>query len=130
MQLRLLYPYFLAILVLLPLVVLWLRRTPRRLSPGRRRFLIALRLAVLILLVGALVRLSLTQAYQRANVVFLLDLSQSIATTVRQQALDFMQAMVAQKRPQDSVEKATAAAHLDVPGEGDGRDNRTPPSAP
>lgn len=103
MQLRLLYPYFLAILALLPLVVLWLRRTPRRLSSGRRRFLIALRLAVLILLVGGLVRLSLTQAYQRANVVFLLDLSQSIATTVRQQALDFVQSMVAQKRPQDSI---------------------------
>jgi len=73
------------------------------LSPRRRRFLIALRLAVLILLVGGLVRLSLTQAYQRANVVFLLDLSQSIATTVQQQALDFVQAMVAQKRPQDSI---------------------------
>ena len=103
MQIRLLYPYFLAILVVLPLVVFWVRRTPRRLTPGRRRLLTTLRLIVLLLLVGGLVRLSLTQAYQRANVVFLLDLSESVATSVRQQALEFVQAMVTQKRPDDGV---------------------------
>ncbi len=103
MQIRLLYPYFFAVLVLLPLVVYWVRRTPRYLPSGRCRLLIALRVVVLLLLVGGLVRLSLTQAYQRANVVFLLDLSQSMATAVRQQAVDLLRTMVTHKRPQDGI---------------------------
>lgn len=103
MQIRVFYPYFLALLVLVPLFLYWMRRTPRHLSPLRRRLLIGLRLAVLILIVGGLVRLSLTQAYQRANVVFLLDLSHSVATTVRQQALDLVRTVSEQKRPQDGV---------------------------
>ena len=103
MQLRIFYPYALALVVLVPLLFYWLRRTPRRLSPGRRRLLLGLRLAVLLLLVGGLVRLSLTQAYERANVVFLLDRSDSMAAAARQQAVDFLRAVSARKRPQDRV---------------------------
>lgn len=103
MQIRLFYPYFLALIVLLPLVWYWVRYAPRRLSPVRRRLLIALRLIVLLLLIGGLVRLSLTQAYQRANVVFLLDMSLSVTAAMRQRALDFMQTVVQQKRPEDGV---------------------------
>lgn len=103
MQIRVFYPYCLALVVLVPLFVYWIRRTPRHLSPLRQRLLTGLRLTVLLLLIGAMVRLSLTQAYQRANVVFLLDLSQSMATAVRQQALDFLRAVSSQKRPQDGV---------------------------
>jgi Mg-chelatase subunit ChlD len=102
-QIRVFYPYCLALVVLVPLFFYWLRRTPRRLPPWRRRLLLGLRLVVLLLLVGGLVRLSLTQAYERANVVFLLDLSHSVAAAVRQQALDFLHAVSAGKRPQDRV---------------------------
>ena len=35
-----------------------------------------------------------------------------------------VRARPASSTPQDTVDKATAAAHLDVPGEGEGRDNR------
>ncbi|HEY7494352.1 MAG TPA: VWA domain-containing protein [Candidatus Tectomicrobia bacterium] len=103
MQIRIFYPYFVVILLLIPLFLYWIRYTPRRLSPLRRRLLISLRLVVFALLVGGLVRLSLTQAYEQANVVFLLDMSQSIATAVRQQALAFLRTVSENKRPQDGV---------------------------
>lgn len=103
MQIRVFYPYFLALLVLIPLVWYWIRHTPRRLSPWRRRLLTGFRVAVLMLLVGGLIRLSLTQAYARANVVFLLDMSHSMATQAHQQALTFMRAVSERKRPQDGA---------------------------
>lgn len=103
MQLQVFAPYFLVLLILVPLFLYWLRQTPRRLSPMRRRFLIGLRLAVLVLLVGGLVRLGLMQAYERVNVVFLLDMSQSVATAVRQQAVEFLRAVSARKPAQGAV---------------------------
>lgn len=103
MQIRLFYPYFLALIVLLPLVWYWVRYAPRRLSPVRQRLLIALRVVVLVLIIGGLVRLSLTQAYQRANVVFLLDMSLSVTSAMRQRALDFIQAVSQEKRPEDGI---------------------------
>jgi uncharacterized membrane protein/Mg-chelatase subunit ChlD len=102
-QIRIFYPYFAAVLVLAPLFLYWIRRTPRRLSPLRRRLLTGLRLIVFALMVGGLVRLSLTQAYARVQVVFLLDVSHSIAMAAHQQALAFIQAVSAHKRPQDSI---------------------------
>ncbi|PON17099.1 hypothetical protein C2W62_14990 [Candidatus Entotheonella serta] len=102
-QIRLFYPYFLALIVLLPLVWYGVRFAPRRLSPVRQRLLIALRVIVLLLVIGGLVRLSLTQAYQRANVLFLLDMSLSVTAAMRQRALDFIQAVVQEKRPEDGI---------------------------
>lgn len=103
MQIRIFYPYFLAVLILLPLLVYWLRRTPRRLSPLRRRLLLGVRFVVCLLLVGGLIRVSLTRAYERANVLFVLDMSHSIAVAARQHALDFIRAVSEHKRPQDGV---------------------------
>jgi uncharacterized membrane protein len=53
--------------------------------------------------VAGLVRFSLTQIAQRANVVFLLDLSHSVAMAARQQALDFVRAISQHKHPEDSI---------------------------
>jgi Ca-activated chloride channel homolog len=103
MQLRVFYPYFTALFVLGVLFWYWLRHTPRRLTPFRRRLLLGVRLAVLALIVAGLVRLSLTQLSQRANVVFLLDLSHSVAVAARQQALDFVRAVSQHKPPQDGI---------------------------
>lgn len=103
MQVHVFYPYFVALLLLIPLLVYWLRRTPRRLSPLPRRLLLTLRLIGLLLMVLGLVRLSMTQAAQRANVVFLLDMSHSIAAAARQEALDFIRAVSTQKRQEDGV---------------------------
>ena len=100
---RILYPWFIALLLLAPLLLLWLRRTPRHLTPMRRRLLSGLRLLALLLLVGGLVRLALTQPYEQANVVFALDLSHSVNAAVRQQALDFIRAVSGAKRPQDGA---------------------------
>ena len=100
---RVLYPWFIALLLLAPLLILWLRRTPRRLTPTRRRLLSGLRLLALLLLVGGLARLALTQPYEQANVIFALDLSHSVSAAVRQQALDFIRAVSGAKRPQDGA---------------------------
>ena len=45
MQIRVFYPYFAALFVLGVLFWYWLRHTPRRLSPLRRRLLLGVRLA-------------------------------------------------------------------------------------
>ena len=100
---RLFYPWFIALLLLAPLLLLWLRRTPRRLAPMRRRLLSGLRLLALLLLVGGLVRLALTQPHEQANVVFALDLSDSVSAAVRRQAIEFIRAVSSAKRPQDGA---------------------------
>src|SRR5712691_12453026 len=103
MQIRIFYPYFALLLVLGLLCWYWLRHTPRRLSPRRRRLLMGVRIIVLALMVAGLVRLSLTQISQRTNVVFLLDMSHSVAAAARQQALDFVRVVSQHKHPQDGV---------------------------
>ncbi|MBM3226649.1 MAG: VWA domain-containing protein, partial [Candidatus Tectomicrobia bacterium] len=55
------------------------------------------------LLVAALLRLSWTQLSQQANVVFVLDASHSIAAATRQQALDFLAAVVPLRQDRDGV---------------------------
>ena len=100
---RLLYPWFIALLALAPLLLLWLRRTVRRLTPLRRRLLSGLRLLVLLLLVGGLARLALTRPYEQVNVVFALDLSHSVSAAVRKQALDFILQVSGAKRAQDGA---------------------------
>src|SRR5262249_61162199 len=100
MQIRVFYPYFMVLFVLGLLFWYWLRQTPRRLSPLRRRLLLSVRLAVLALVVAGLVRLSLTQLSQRANVVFLLDMSHSVAMAARQQALGCVRPFSQPKPPQ------------------------------
>jgi Mg-chelatase subunit ChlD len=102
-QVHVFYPYFVALLILAPLFIYWLRRTPRHLSPLRRRLLLGLRLTVFVLLIAGLVRLSLTRAYHQVNVIFLLDMSHSIAAEISQQALTFIQTLSKLKRPDDGV---------------------------
>src|ERR671931_2328325 len=103
MRIHVFYPYFAVLFVLGVLFWYWLRHTPRRLSPLRRRLLLGVRLAVLALMVAGLVRLSLTQLSQRANVVFLLDLSHSVAVAASPQAPDFVRGVRQHKPPQAGI---------------------------
>lgn len=103
MQIHVFYPYFVLLFILTPLFFYWLRHTPRHLAPLRRRLLLGLRLLVFTLMIVALVRFALTRGYERANVVFVLDVSHSIASAARQQALAFIEAVSGHKRPQDTV---------------------------
>ena len=100
---RLLYPWFIALLLLAPLWLLWLRRTQRPLTPVRRRLLSGLRLLALLLLVGGLTRLALTQSFEQVNVVFALDMSHSVSPGVRERALDFIRTVSHAKRAQDGA---------------------------
>src|SRR5437870_8561667 len=103
MQHHVFYPSVAALFLLGALFWRCFRSTPRRPSPPPRRLLLGVRLIVLALVVAGLVRLSLTQLSQRANVVFLLDLSHSVAVAARQQALDFVRAISQHKPPQDGI---------------------------
>ncbi|MDE0206214.1 MAG: VWA domain-containing protein, partial [Candidatus Tectomicrobia bacterium] len=100
---RVLYPWFIALLALAPLLLVWLRHNRRQLTPLRRRLLSGLRLLALLLLVGAVARLAVTQPYERVNAVFALDVSHSVSPAARQQALDFIRTVGGAKRAQDGA---------------------------
>ena len=100
---RVLYPWFIALLLLAPLLLLWLRRSQRRLAPLRRRLLTGLRLLALLLLVGGLTRLAVTPADEQVNVVFALDVSHSVGPAVRERALDFIRTVGGAKGAQDGA---------------------------
>lgn len=97
------YPYFAGLLLLIPLFFYWISRCPRPLSPLRRRLITGLRLLVMALLAGGLIRLITTGAYERINVVFLLDLSRSISASTQQQALQFIRTVSNSRPPEDGV---------------------------
>ena len=100
---RLLYPWFIILLLLAPVLLLWLRWTQRRLTPLRRGLLIGLRLVALLLLVGGVARLVLTQPHEQVNVVFALDMSHSVSPGVRERALDFIRAVNGVRQAQDGA---------------------------
>jgi uncharacterized membrane protein len=58
---------------------------------------------VFALMIVALMRLSVTQLSERVNVVFLLDVSHSIAAAAQQQALDFIRLVSQHKQADDGV---------------------------
>ena len=100
---RMIYPWFITLLVLGPLLLLWIRQTQRRLTRLRRRLLSSMRLLALFLLVLGLMRLALTQPHEQVNVVFAVDLSHSVSPAVREQAHDFIRAVSGAKRSQDGA---------------------------
>lgn len=103
MPFRVFAPYGALLLVFGVLIWHWLRHTPRRLTPLRRRVLLTCRLGILILLAAAVMRLALAQLSERVNVVFVLDASQSIAASAQQQAVAFMQRLSQHKQSHDGV---------------------------
>ena len=81
----------------------WVGPAPRPLTPGRRRLLLGLRCLVMVVLVGGLLRVSLTQPSPQVNVVFLLDMSHSVVAAARQKGLDFFRGMVQSAQPEQRV---------------------------
>ncbi len=73
----------------------------RRLGKGRRRAALAVRALVLAALVGALAGLQIVLPVDRLAVVFVVDLSDSVGTAGREEALAYLRESLAGKRDED-----------------------------
>lgn len=95
-------PLALALLVPLLAVVIALHLSSRRrLGLGRRRAALAVRVTLLAALVGALAGLQLVLPVDRLAVVFVVDLSDSVGTAGRQEALAYVRESLAAKEDED-----------------------------
>ena len=94
----------LALLLLPPLVavvVLLHLTSRRRLGVGRRRAALAVRIVLLSLLVGALGGFQLVLPVDRLAVVYVVDLSDSVGTAGREEALAFLRESLLAKKDED-----------------------------
>src|SRR5262245_19530281 len=86
------------LLVLLPLLIAWVvvlhLMSRRRMGAARRRVALLVRALLLACLVGALAGFQLVLAVDRLSVVFVVDLSDSVGTTGREEALSFVRQSV------------------------------------
>jgi hypothetical protein len=103
------YPWYLLLLLfLLPVLWLWWMGTApvRRHASLRRRRAVAsliLRVSILVLVVFAIAGLQWVQASDELAVVFVLDVSDSIDATAREEAVAFIRAALAEMRPGDQA---------------------------
>ena len=91
----LLLPPLLAVVIVLHL------SSRRRLGVGRRRAALAVRVLLLSVLVGALAGLQLVLPVDRLAVVFVVDLSDSVGTAGREEALAYVRESLTTKRDED-----------------------------
>ena len=91
----LLLPPLLAVVIALHL------SSRRRLGKGRRRAALAVRVLLLSALVGALAGLQLVLPVDRLAVVFVVDLSDSVGTPGREEALAYLRQSLAEKQDED-----------------------------
>jgi uncharacterized membrane protein/uncharacterized protein YegL len=91
----LLLPPLLAVVIALHL------SSRRRLGRGRRRAALAIRVLLLAALVGALAGLQLVLPVDRLAVVFVVDLSDSVGTPGREEALAYLRQSLAEKQDED-----------------------------
>jgi len=91
----LLLPPLLAVVIVLHL------SSRRRLGVGRRRAALAVRVLLLAVLVGALAGLQLVLPVDRLAVVFVVDLSDSVGTAGREEALAYVRESLTTKKDED-----------------------------
>jgi Mg-chelatase subunit ChlD len=93
----------LLLFVLVPLAVYLSRTSLAYLRPGRRRLSLALRVAIISLLVLALSGVSLVRAADNLSVVFLLDRSDSISAAQKSLQASDVRAAIASMHPNDQA---------------------------
>lgn len=97
-------PLALGLLPLLVAIVVVLHAgSRRRLGAGRRRAALAIRVLLLSALVGALAGMQLVLPVDRLAVVFVVDLSDSVGASGREEALAYLRESLAEKPDQDVV---------------------------
>ncbi len=97
-------PQFLLLLALAPAFVLIWRLSLRGLTRGRDVLVLAVRLAVLALLVAGLAQPLALNSPDSSAVAFLVDVSDSLTPEQRRQAMDWLGQALAQKGPRDQAE--------------------------
>src|SRR3954470_10034254 len=96
-------PEGLILLALVPLAVYLTLRGRLLMRRGRRRSSLALRIAIIALLVLAVFGLELGQAFHRLSVVFLVDRSASISAAQQAREAEYLRAAIDQMGPDDSA---------------------------
>ena len=99
-------PWFLLLLLLLPLMWYLSYNSLAGLGKGRRFFALLLRSLVVLLLVCALAQCKWQQKTDRLTVMYLLDQSESIPADQRKYMLDYVYEEVLQNRRKDKADKA------------------------
>src|SRR6266436_4564495 len=92
----------LLLLLLVPLAVYLSRTSMALLRPRRRRFSLALRIALITLLVLALAGTGIVRAADRLSVVFLLDHSDSVPAEVQSRQADYVRAAISAMKEGDA----------------------------
>jgi hypothetical protein len=96
-------PYWLAAMVLIPLVLLMARGWLRRAAAWRRGMALVIRTLVLALLIVSLARPTFYDPDEHLTVALVVDRSESMSGPVRAAADQWLQGALAQLRPEDNV---------------------------
>ncbi|MEX2176701.1 MAG: glutamine amidotransferase [Pirellulaceae bacterium] len=100
-------PWWLLLLLLIPLLWIFSFRTLSGLGPYRRLFALGFRTLVLALLVTALAGVQLKKISERVTVLYLLDQSESIPKPVREAMLEYVMKDVAAHRRTGDLQSAS-----------------------
>ncbi len=96
-------PLALALLLLIPLALLIARRSLANLSRARQVASITARALVFLLIIAALAGLRIRTASRDVALIFLVDVSASVAPCARQQVLDFINNETSRAAPRDYI---------------------------
>ena len=113
-------PWYLLLLLLIPLIWVWSYKSLAGLGPLRRWIALAFRTAIIVLLVLALADVQLQRRSDRMTVIYLLDQSVSVPAGVRDEMADYVVADVERHRDAAREDRASvivfgADANIEVP---------------
>ena len=103
MNFRLLQPYYLLLLVVLPLIIYFIFRSSLSISGTKKWVSLGIRIIILILLTLGLSGLSFTRSLDRVNVLFLLDVSDSVSPQTRETGLQYIKDAVGKMGADDTA---------------------------
>src|SRR6266446_324939 len=101
MTLGFIYPPALLLIVLVPLAIYLSRTSLTNLSPARSAASLTTRILLILLIVLALAGLRIRTTSRDLALIFLVDVSASVAQDNRQEVLDFINKEVANAGPRD-----------------------------
>ena len=101
MHFTLLTPQYLLLLLVMPAIIWLFWHSTIHLSPFRRGLVLGFRVLIVALLVFSLCGLSVENPTEQVNVMFALDVSDSVGEEGREAALDFLQRALRQMKKGD-----------------------------